>query len=214
MKRIIKKTIILVTSLVLAASTFTNAVIAAGNVTYEGEKTGFVFTPGSSNSKSDLLENFKNIMPGDEISDSIEIKSNYDSKIRIYMKALGAEAGSKEFLNQLNMTITNEKGEEIFNSKAGNSGQLTDWVLLGEFEKGDSQKLEIKLEVPIELGDDFQDKIGYLSWVFKSEDLNRPTPQTGDTSDPTKYILLLTASTSMALMIIYYDYKKRKLEQY
>ncbi len=195
----VKKILNALVSIMIATSLLMVNICAAGNVSYEGEKEGFVFTPGSSNSKSDLLENFKDVVPGDEIRDSIEIKNNTNSKVRIYMKALGAESGSAELLNQLRLVIT-KQGQQIFNSTAAASGGLTNWCYLGEFEKGDKEELELVLEVPIELNDNFQDSIGYVRWVFKAEDLSK-TPKTGDSRNIAPYMSLLGVSMSAAIVI-------------
>ena len=170
MKRFNKK-IILIIAIVLCLCLNINRIYAKGNVSYEGQSQGFIFKPGSSNSPTDLFENFKNIMPGDEITETIEVinNSNNRKKVKIYMKALGSQNGSDAFLSQLHLTVK-EGGKVLFNSAANRTDQLSNWVLLGEFNYGDKKTLDLTLSVPIELNNDYQNAIGYLSWSFKVED--------------------------------------------
>lgn len=182
MTKTINRFFILLASVALLISAYVAPAYAAGNVSYEGEAAGFIFSPGSGSSATDLFENFKAVIPGDELTDSVEVRNNSGRTVRIYMKALGAEPGSEDFLNQMGLVV--KKGDaEIFNSQADKTAQLTDWVLLGEYAAGDKQLLDMSLSVPIEMNDDYQNAIGYLNWVFKVEEVDEPTP--GDEPTPT-----------------------------
>ena len=63
------------------------AALAAASVTYEGGAEKFVFLPGSAYSSSDLFENFKDVLPGDELTQKITVKNDTSGKVRIYMRA-------------------------------------------------------------------------------------------------------------------------------
>ena len=73
MKGVGKKSfsVLLVFVLLLAC---TQAIFAGGTVTYKGDAEKFVFTPGSGYSATDLFTDFKGVMPGDSITQRVQIK--------------------------------------------------------------------------------------------------------------------------------------------
>lgn len=178
------------------------AVLAAGNVSYEGHSSGFVFEPGSESSPTDLFPELKNIMPGDSYTDTVEIKNNSAEKktAKIYMRALGATEGSKEFLSELELTVKAD-GEEIFNSTADQKAGLTDWVLLGEFKPGEAKTLTMNIHAPLEMGNEHQNAVGEFTWEFKVEEDSDPSVKTGDELNLALWLTLLGASAASALAL-------------
>ena len=110
-----KKLIVLLTVCILALSTVMPVYAADGKVTYSGNAGKFVFEPGSDYSLTDLFPNFKDVMPGDTLTQKITVKNNADNKVKvkIYMRSLGAHEDSVEFLSQLGLKVqksTDDKG--------------------------------------------------------------------------------------------------------
>ena len=214
MKRILTTlcVLVLLLSLVVTAA-------AAGKVSYVGGAEKFIFAPGSEFSPTDLFSDFKNVMPGDSITQQVLIKNDTSNevKIKVYMRSLGAQEGTDEFLSQLKLTVTQNGDDILFAAPADETAQLTDWVYLGTVYSGGEITLDVTLEVPITMGDEFQNQVGYLDWEFKVEQLPiEPTdpdiPETGDNSQLGLYIGLLACSV-MAVFIILIVAKRKKQEE-
>ena len=177
MKKItfLKKIFTAVTVILLVISQISFAAFAAnGNVSYMGQAKGFVFEPGSDKSPTDLFPDFKNVMPGDVYTQNIVVANNsgkYGNLARIFIRALGAQNGSEEFLSQLRLKVELvDDNSTIFEAPADETAGLTDWVKLGTLEYGEKVELKVTLIVPGELDNRFQGKTGYLDWEFMVED--------------------------------------------
>ncbi len=191
-----------------------------GKVTYDGNSQQFIFEPGSKHSLTDLFSNFKNVMPGDTLTQKITVKNNADNKIKvkIYIRSLGAHGDSVEFLSQLCLRVQKSKDNEMaymFDAAANETSQLTDWVYLGTLYSGGEVNLDVTLDVPVELPNEYQNKIGYLDWEFKVEEFpvedgDPIAPQTGNNL----YIVLWSALIicSLAMLIIYLVWRKKDKE--
>lgn len=89
-----KKTIKLLSSflltLILLLSTTLTIFAADSTVTFNGESAGFTFTPGSEYTQHDLFDNFKNVMPGDTLTETITVtnKSKDSDYIKVCIRAV------------------------------------------------------------------------------------------------------------------------------
>lgn len=210
-KRFLAILMVLVLCLSIAPAAFADA-----SVSYKGSAEKFVFAPGSDYSPTDLFENFKDVMPGDTLTQQIEVRNDVknDVKIKLYMRALGADENSKEFLDQMDLTVKAADGSELFAAPAGETAQLTDWVCLGTFYSGAKTTLNVTLNVPIEMGNDYTNQIGTLDWEFAVEELAvEPTdpvgPKTGDET-PVALYAAICAVCAGALVFLFATRKKKE----
>lgn len=209
-----KKIIPLLIAFLLALSSALPASAADGKVTYSGNAGNFVFEPGTERSLTDLFPNFKGVMPGDTLTQKITVKNDANDKVKvkIYMRSLGAQEDSKEFLSKLALRVKQSEENEMaymFDAAASETAQLTDWVCLGTLYSGGVVNLDVILDVPVELDNQFQNQIGFLDWEFMIEEFpaepdDPKPPQTGDTAMLGLWIggAVLSASAIIILLIM------------
>ena len=213
MKKLLSKVISLLVVAVVLCSLSVSA-YAAGTVTYIKDAGQFIFEPGSNDSPTDLFSDFKNVMPGDSIPQQILIRNDASNQVKIdlYLRSLGAQQDTDLFFSQMNLTVEQVGNSTLFDAPSNETAQLTDWVYLGTLYSGGEVNLILNLDIPIELGNEYQDAIGYIDWEFKAEELpidpdDPKPPQTGDNSNLYLYAMLASVS-GIALVILIHKRKK------
>ena len=211
------KLMICLSLIVMTTALTTNRISAQdGNVTYDGNAKDFIFAPGSEYSPTDLFADFKNLMPGDSVSQKITIDNDISKevKIKIYMRSLGADQQSQEFLSQLSLTVVQDGKTNLFDAPASETAQLTDWVYLGTLYSGGKIDLDVTVSVPITLGNDFQDAVGKLTWEFMVEELPVETTDPRPTGDNSNiYVAMTVMSVSAAALTVVLALKKKKEQE-
>ena len=191
-------------ALLLVACLLSGSALAAASVSYEGGAEKFVFLPGS-----DLFESFKNVLPGDELTQTITVRNDKDMQVRIYLRAEPVNQASEEFLSQLTLTVTC-KDKEIFDAAASETAQLTKATLLGTFRKNGSTDLTVTLSVPADMGNEYMSAIGFVPWTFIAEEIpDDETPHTGDWFQ-LGWWLLAAAIIVVAIAVVLWAQKRRK----
>lgn len=186
MKKLFKSGSALLLALIMVLSLSVTAFAADSSITFKGLEEGFEAQPGSEYTETDLFDNFKNVMPGDQLTETITLKNQASDcdYINVYLKALVHDedgnplsekvaetetvASMQDFLKQLTMRIYN--GEKlIYNSTPDQAGALADNVFLGKLAKGEALSLKVELDVPIELGNEYANRVGKVDWTFLVE---------------------------------------------
>ena len=188
MKRTCKTIFSLVLTLLLTVSLATSA-FAASSITFKGFSDGFDFQPGSEYTETDLFDGFKNVMPGDTVTDTITFTNEATDcdYVNLYMRAEAHdEAGNPlsetvaqqedvatmtEFLSKLSMKVWNGT-ELVYDASPDQLDGLKDNTLLGTFRTGDTTTLKVELTVPIELDNRFANRVGEVDWIFHVEAYN------------------------------------------
>ena len=201
MKRKVNRLASFLLAIVMVLSMSVTAFAADSTITFKGAQEGFDFQPGSEYTATDLFDNFKDVMPGDKLTETIQVKNEATDcdYIKLYMRAVVHDengnpltysedyeetdgkdqepvtaerdetvATMQDFLSQLTMRIYN--GDQlIYNAFPDEAGALVNNVLLGTLSKGESLNLKVELDVPIELGNEYANRVGEVDWVFLAE---------------------------------------------
>lgn len=218
MKSFMKKVVIL---LVIATMlcTFAVSANAEGKVTYSADADKFIFEPGSEHSPTDLFTEYKGLMPGDVVKQDITVRNDSEEvKVNLFVRSLGAQDDTADFLSKLHLTVA--KSEEnvmayMFDAAADQTAGMTDWVFLGTLYAGGEVNLVLNLEIPIELGDDFQDAIGYIDWEFKAEEMPKEPDDPVKPGDSSKIIIyVIIAAFSLVALFFFLTKRRKQPEQF
>ena len=168
-----KKMLFFVIFIISLISTALVCSAADGNVTYSGNAGEFIFSPGTEHSPTDLFDNFKNVMPGDTITQKITVKNNADGNVKaeIFLRSFGADEKSEDFLSKLKMYVKKSDGSYIFSDSAEKPFALDKPVSLGVFLSGEVTDIEVILEVPVELDNSYSSSIGKIKWEFSVREM-------------------------------------------
>lgn len=178
-----------------------------GNVIYSGDSGKFIFAPGSEYSPTDLFPEFKDVMPGDTLTQRIVVKNNAQKSVKISMRALGAHEDSKDFLSKLNLYVEKVTDTPLFEAPADRTAQLTEWRQIGVLAAGGEAELMVGLQVPTSLDNNYKKLVGYLDWEFMVEEIDDGSTQTGDAAKGWPWIVGVGTS---ALIIIILIVRKRR----
>ena len=206
----------------------------AASVEFRGGAENIVFnTDGSALTDTDLFSGLKNAKPGDALTQNIDIinsASDY-SKVRIFLRAVPHDeeenplspevsatenlASMEEFLSQLTMQAY-LNGTLLSSDTADQTAGLTDNVFLGEFKKDEFATLQLKLAIPITLGNEYAHRKGEIDWVFTAEGDPLAAPNTGSNklealnSKPEVIIIIAVSTLGIIAYIVLQRHNRKK----
>ena len=189
MKKSFKTICSLVLMLLMVMSLASTAFAASPSITFHGFSSGFDFQPGSEYTETDLFGNFKNVMPGDTVTETITFTNSAADCdfVNLYMRAephgetanplstkvaeTESAATMTEFLSKLSMKVWNGT-ELIYDASPDQLDGLKDNKFLGTFRSGETATLKVELTVPIELDNQYASRAGEVDWIFHVEAYN------------------------------------------
>ncbi len=175
-------------------------------VTYDAATGEFSY---SNAPDGDLLANFKGLMPGDTVEQTVSIEVvNSQEVVAIYASAQ-YEDSEIEGIESVGLSVSFDETA----SQAGTLGDahgMGDSVLLARFHGNGSQTGTVQVHVPPDLGNDTADTSHILTWQFTAQhegvlphDDGKPSDlaQTSDEAQTAICIASLAAFTAFACMI-------------
>lgn len=189
MKKSFKAICSLVLMLLMVMSLASTAFAVSPAITFHGFSRGFDFQPGSEYTETDLFGNFKNVMPGDTVTETITFTNSAADCdfVNLYMRAeahdetanpLSPKVAEKEtvatmteFLSKLSMKVWNGT-ELIYDASPDQLDGLKTNKFLGTFRTGETATLNVELTVPIGLDNKFANRVGEVDWIFHVEAYN------------------------------------------
>ena len=189
MKKSCKVIFSLVLMLLMVMGLAATAFADSPSITFNGFTSGFDFQPGSEYTETDLFDSFKNVMPGDTVTETITFTNSATDCdfVNLYMRAeahdetdnpLSPKVAEKEtvatmteFLSKLSMKVWNGT-ELIYEASPDELDGLKTNRLLGTFRTGETATLKVELTVPIDLGNEYANRVGEVDWIFHVEAYN------------------------------------------
>ena len=202
---------------------------ADGTVSYKGGAEKFVFLPGSGYTDTDLFDDFKGVMPGDTLTQTVEVRNRFlgTGSVKIYLRAVAHDeqtnplspnvaaagenvASMSDFLSKLYMEVW--QGDKcIYTGTPDQLDGLKNNVLLASVPRFGSVTLTVKLQVPKELGNEYANRVGEVDWVFTAEELDpQGNPKTGDTSNLILWIVVMVLCLAAIAVVAFLVLKKKK----
>lgn len=189
MKKSFKTICSLVLMLLMVVSLASTAFAVSPSIAFHGFSKGFDFQPGSEYTETDLFGNFKNVMPGDTVTETITFTNSATDCdfVNLYMRAEAhgetanplstkvaeteSAATMTEFLSKLSMKVWNGT-ELIYDASPDQLAGLKNNKFLGTFRSGETATLKVELTVPIELDNQYASRAGEVDWIFHVEAYN------------------------------------------
>ncbi len=167
---------ICIAALILSAIEITLAFPSEPTVSYDGKAKEFIFV---NTVETDLFPSFKEVVPGDCISQEINVRGNHISTATDFY--LRAEVEDDIVIPEEIVLKVYLENEMISSSSLNTSGSLTENVHLCQLTKDGSVKLKAVLEVPTSVGNEISDMQKEVKWIFTAQE-----KETGDDSGNNK----------------------------
>lgn len=202
----------------------------ASSVTFEGKSQGFALDGHNQLTATDLFGNFKNLMPGDSVSETITIQNvaRDCDYIKLYIRAVPHSDGGnrpassyvndleqnvasmEDFLSQLYMEVY-QGSSRIYSGSPDELDGFRDNVYLGQYKKNQGTTLTVTLNVPVDLDNEYAFRAGEVDWVFTVEcyDESGKLIQTGQNNWPIAVLLSLGVVVMAAGVVMISRKRKR-----
>ena len=175
------------------------------SVTLEGEAARLMVFP------ADFFSNLKELMPGDEISDSVHIQNHSNQKAELFFRTEepeGLTEEQKELLAHLEFRMEKD-GKELYRGTL-QSQELHQEISLGSYEADEESELTFFISMPKEDQNWFAARDTMIHWVFYCDLPEVYGPKTGDVESTGIYLVMMAGTAGMILLLVGKKYRYRK----
>ena len=176
----------------LAVPTFAQTAQSAADIVYQGKKKLVITPKDGHHTDSDLFGEFKGVMPGDTLTETITFKNESATArtkyVKLYIVAVPHGQDNlpvdehitdvdamNAFLSNFTMTVA-QGTKQIFSGKPNAVGSFGGTgCLLGTFRKGESTTLTVTLSLDIQADNTVANGEGEVDWKFIAEEYTRST---------------------------------------
>ena len=159
-----------------------------------------------------FFNNLGGLLPGDNITDQITINNNSNNKIRYHLSIDKKNLTDEEtdLLKNVNITIKNSKGEELYNGKLTEVNNL----LLGIFNSGYNGIITFTISIPSNLDNEYSKIATKIIWVFSvEEEKSGINPETWDLRFDWSITLFVFSALGLLIVMILEKREKNNIEK-
>ena len=194
---------------------------ADDSIIYDGESHEFVFVHDEVDEDGEEIR----VMPGDTIKRKLTVKNDAERGVKVnifvrpLVKVIGSETGVAEYLPEVTVTIAKARENRMgymFEASADQLDENGEWLMLGTLYSGGEVNLEVTLDFPVTLGNDFQGAAFYLEFrvqEFPKEPDDPEPPQTGDVNNVVLFSCTAAVATVLILIPILARRRRRDAEE-
>lgn len=184
------------------------SVSADNTFIYEGNAQDFIYVHEPVDDAGTLIK----VMPGDYAERDMTVVNDISRgvKVNIYVrplvKVVKAGSGVTEYIPEVGVVVEKSRDNRMaymFDTANQQLDENSEWLLLGTLYSGGEVNLDLFLDFPITLGNEYQDADFYLEFKvqeFPTEPDDPQPPQTGDTA--MTVIFSCTAAVAIVLVLI------------
>lgn len=137
---------------------------AQSKVHFLNESEQFFISPNDL----DLFSNFKNLVPGGEYSQTIELFNQDDEAVNLYLRRYEISQEYEEMLSKMYMEAYLDD-ELILETEAHTVEDFKERSFIARLEPQEKHDLVLNLKIDPSMGNEFQESIAILDWEFYVE---------------------------------------------
>lgn len=172
-------------------------------IAYDGNARQLTVSGATASSgEPDLFPAFKDLMPGDEREQQIEIRATgVKSQVRVFVRAV-VDHETVHLLSPITLTATVGDASAGWLQTGAPGGVFAYPTQIAAFTGDGSTVLNLQLSVPTSVGNELADASKTIRWEITAEDDGETIPaQSAGSKKPSLFGLAATGDNSLALLL-------------